>query len=36
MRFLKLDQTTSPSPIKGSLEPFLILASFHGAIQILK
>ena len=33
MRFLKLGifhQTTPPGPIRGSLEPFLILAKFHG------
>ena len=29
-------QTTSPGPIRVSREPFLLLAIFHGAIQILK
>ena len=39
MRFLKLcffHQSTPPGPIKGSLGRFLILATFHGAIQVLK
>ena len=39
MRFLKLGffhQTTPPGPMRGSQEPFLILATFHGVIQVLK
>ena len=29
-------QTTPPGPTRGSQEPFLILATFHGVIQVLK
>ena len=38
MRLLKLffHQTTPPGPSRGSLEPFLILATFHKVIQVLK
>jgi len=38
MRFLNcfFHQTTPPGPIRGYLEPFLILATFHGVIQVLK
>ena len=40
MKFLKLvlfsHQTTPPGPIRDSLEPFLILAIFHGVIQNFK
>ena len=39
MRFLKLvffHQTTPPGAIRGSLEPFLILATLDGVIQVLK
>ena len=37
MRFLKVGffhQTTPPGAIRGSLEPFLILATFQGVYQI--
>jgi len=39
MRFIKfffLHQTTPPGPIRGYLDPFLILATFHGVIQVFK
>ena len=29
-------QTTPPGPIRGNLELFLILATFHGVIKVLK
>ena len=39
IRLLKLGfshQTAPPGPIRGYLEPFLILATFHGVIPVLK
>ena len=38
MRFFKFFffQTTPPGPIRGYLELFLILATFHRVIQVLK
>ena len=39
MRFLKfffLHHATPLGPISGYLDPFLILATLHGVIQVLK
>ena len=30
------NQTTPPGPMRGYLEPFLILETFQGVIQVLK
>ena len=36
LKLVFFHQTTPPGPIRGSLGPFLILATFHGVIQVLK